>query len=368
MTTDPDQMEFAPLPELIQLPERPRRFLVDVDRFLEVGATRDQFEVSGKGLAVAVIDTGLRADHLDFAGKVLAQRNFTTANGRDPDDAADEDGHGTHVGGIIVAGGAVHKGIAPGAGIVPIKVLPGPFSLIGDALQWLIDNQAALHITAVNISMSDGGNHLDDFRYARHRYRKLIKTLRGRRVPVVVAAGNHYFSHGSRQGMAFPAILRECVSVGAVYDEDIGPKSYLSGAEARSTRAGQITPFSQRLHSSVSRLAYTDIFAPGSKITSSGIRTEEGFSIDSEGTSQAAPVTTGIILLMQEYHLRHTGELPRVIDLVRWLRRGGVKIHDGDDENDNVAHTGRDFIRVHAPTALEAMRRELIKKRIIPAG
>ena len=48
--------------------------------------------------------------------------------------------------------------------------------------------------------------------------RKLIQELRVNRVAVVIAAGNHYFQHNSQQGMAYPAIVRECISVGAVYD------------------------------------------------------------------------------------------------------------------------------------------------------
>ncbi len=367
MTDEFEEMEIAPFDELIQLPEPVLGFLVEIDKFLEVKATREKFDVSGAGLAVAVLDTGLRVDHVDFAGKVLAQRNFTAENGGNPGDVTDPQGHGTHVGGITVAGGAIHTGIAPGAGIVPLKVLPGNFTMVADALQWVIENQTTYQITAVNMSLSNGRNYLNDTQFAGHRVRKLIKTLRDRRVPVVVAAGNHYFTHRSQPGMAFPAILRECVSVGAVYDDDVGEIKYKNGAAARSTRAGQITPFSQRLHSSVNRAAYTDFFAPGAPVTSSGSLTPKGTATDN-GTSMAAPVTAGIILLMQEYYLRHAGELPRVNDLVRWLRRGGVKIHDGDDEDDNVEHTGRDFIRVHALTALDQVRQELIKKNLIPAG
>ena len=227
-----EPMEIAPLPDdLVQFPEPVFGFLVEVDRFLEVRKTRDTFNVSGEGLAVAVLDTGLRVDHVDFAGKVLAQRNFTEAYDSDPDNAADDDGHGTHVGSIIVSGGAgaIHKGIAPGAGIIPLKVLPGDFAMVAEALQWVIDNQSNHQITVVNMSLSDEGNYFDDTDYAQHPVRKAIKTLRAMRVPVVVSAGNLYLQHESQQGMGFPAILRECVSVGAVYDDDVGGMSYFSG-------------------------------------------------------------------------------------------------------------------------------------------
>jgi hypothetical protein len=46
------------------------------------------------------------------------------------------------------------------------------------------------------------------------------------------------------------------------------------------------------------------------------------------------------------------------------LRRGGIPIHDGDDEDDNVGHTNLDFIRADALSALDAVRRSLHKQRL----
>ena len=188
-----------------------------------------------------------------------------------------------------------------------------------------------------------------------------IRELRDEKVAVVIAAGNHYFTHESQQGMSFPAIIRECISVGAVYDAAEGGFSYSSGAKANSTREGQITPFSQRLHYSVNPRTRTDIFAPGAPVTSSGINGPHGESTQ-HGTSQATPVTAGLILLMQDFYQRATGELPTVDNLVKWMRRGGVTIRDGDDEDDNVEHTNKSYTRADAISALDAVRRHLHKQ------
>jgi hypothetical protein len=82
------------------------------------------------------------------------------------------------------------------------------------------------------MSLSDAGNHTSDEDLANDDIRLKIRQLRRARVAVVVAAGNHYFEHSGRQGMGYPAIIRESVSVGAVYDADEGAFSYRGGATA----------------------------------------------------------------------------------------------------------------------------------------
>jgi subtilisin family serine protease len=355
--------DIAPVEPPAQFEEPMFPFLPQVDDFLWVSQARNAFGVTGEGLTVAVLDTGLNSSHVDFEGRVLTERNFTPDNGGDPNDAADGNGHGTNVGGIIVANGD-HVGIAPGANIIPIKVLSnqggGSFAWINDALQWVLDNREEYNISVVCMSLGDGGNYTDDD-FGSNSIRDRIRQLREERVAVVIAAGNDYFSHNSQEGMSFPAIIRECVSVGAVYDAPEGSFSYRSGAKAFSTRAGQITPFSQRLHPSVNARTRTDIFAPGAPITSSGIRGIHGESTQ-HGTSQATPVTAGLILLMQDFYKRATGELPTVDNLVKWLRRGGVTIRDGDDEDDNVEHTNKSYFRADALSTMDAIRRHLHKE------
>lgn len=364
------------IPTMVDPVEKPRQFeqplfphLPEIDSFLWVSRARQAFDVTGAGLTAAVLDTGLNTAHVDFQGRVLAQVNFTNDNGGNQDDATDGNGHGTNVGGIVLANGD-HVGIAPGAHIIPIKVLGdtggGSFEWIANGLRWVRDNHETFGISAVCMSLGDGGNYTSDEHLVDNDIRKLIQELSAKRVAVVIAAGNSYFVHNSQQGMGYPAIVRECISVGAVYDAEEGSFGYGNGARAFSTRAGQITPFSQRLHRSVNRVTQTDIFAPGAPVTSSGINGEHGESVQ-HGTSQATPVTVGMILLMQEFYKRMTGELPEVKDLLKWLWRGGVPIFDGDDEDDNVEHTNQTFIRIDALSSLDATRRALIKK-MLPDG
>jgi subtilisin family serine protease len=337
--------------------------LVEVDNLVRAAKARQLFKVDGAGLAAAVLDTGLRTTHHDFTGRVSAQRNFTADNGGNQNDATDGQGHGTNVTGIIAARGA-HVGMAPGANVIPVKVLSntggGSFQSILDALKWVAANRQAHNITAVCMSLGDSGNYQSDDNFAGDDLRDTIAQLRAQGVAVAVAAGNDYFTHESRQGMSYPAIFRETISVGAVYDFDEGPFSYSSGAQAFSTAPDRITPFSQRLHQKVSSACRTDIFAPGAPVTSSGILSDDGESIQ-HGTSQATPVTVGIVLLLQQYFKNRTGQLPSVDQIEGWIRSSGIKIKDGDDEQDNVLHTGLPFIRLDAVRALDAVRRTLQK-------
>jgi subtilisin family serine protease len=365
----PEQIrDVDPPPLQFDAPQVP--FLPEVDEFVRASQARQLFKVSGRGLSAAVMDTGLNTGHVDFAGRIAAVRNFTSDYGGDPEDVKDGNGHGTNVAGIVLSG-ADHMGMAPEAHVAAIKVLTnrggGSFAWVDQALDWVLHNRTALNITAVCMSLGDGGNYTEDGSLASDPLAQKIVALRQARVPVVVAAGNDYFTHDSKQGMGYPAIIRQTVSVGSVYDAEEGGFRYASGAEAFSTRAGQITPFSQRLHYTVNRATRTEIFAPGAPVTSSGINGPHGESIQ-HGTSQATPVTVGVILLMQEFYLRHAGELPTVEQIILWLRRGGLPILDGDDEDDNVQHTNLTFLRLDAVRALTAVYRELVRRKLLQAG
>lgn len=74
----------------------------------------------GEGVVVAVVDTGVRLDHPDLVGNLLPGFDFVDGDAV-PSDLA---GHGTHVAGLAAADGAV-LGTAPGASLLPVRVLEG---------------------------------------------------------------------------------------------------------------------------------------------------------------------------------------------------------------------------------------------------
>jgi len=337
---------------------------------IQAPEARDTFKVSGAGLSAAILDTGINKDHVDFGkDRIPVQLNYTPDNGGKEDDANDGQGHGTNVAGIVGArekypqpmAQGMHTGVAPGANLIPMKILQnngrGDFAWVERALQWVLDNHARYRIGVANLSLGNATNTASDDDLADNTIRKLVQQLRAQKVAVVVAAGNDYYRYKA-QGMAFPAIIRETVSVGAVYDADVGGMAYQSGAVANNTAKDRITPFSQRLHESFAVPTRTDIFAPGAVVTSTGIggpRTE----LNQQGTSQAAPMTAGVILLMQEYYFRVKQDMPSIDDVEKWLRQGADMVKDDCNDCDNVPHTKLNFPRVNALNTLTAMKKAI---------
>jgi subtilisin family serine protease len=116
--------------------------------------------IDGKGVTVAVIDSGIDRNHPDLIDKVIGEKNFVK------DDATADDllGHGTMVAGIIAGSGAAsggkYKGIAPGASLLNVKVIDsngnGRVSDIIAGIEWAMYNGADV------ISLSLGGLNLGE--------------------------------------------------------------------------------------------------------------------------------------------------------------------------------------------------------------
>ena len=111
---------------------------------------------TGKGIGVAVLDTGIYP-HVDFSGRIWAFRDFISGR-RAP---YDDNSHGTHVSGIIggdgTGSGGRITGIAPGCGLIVLKVLDhmgnGRKEDVLRAFRWILENRRYYGIRVVNISV-----------------------------------------------------------------------------------------------------------------------------------------------------------------------------------------------------------------------
>ncbi|WP_054673398.1 S8 family serine peptidase [Calditerricola satsumensis] len=117
---------------------------------------------SKNDVVVAVIDTGIDAGHVDLdGGKVIGWKDFVN-NRTAP---YDDNGHGTHVAGIIAGEGQAdsrYKGVVPGAALVGVKVLnasgSGSMSTVTAAIDWCIQNKDVYGIRVLNLSLGTSGS------------------------------------------------------------------------------------------------------------------------------------------------------------------------------------------------------------------
>lgn len=155
------------LTALLALPASPARAAVNDPGLKQqwalpaIGAPDAWATGTGAGVTIAVVDTGVDANHEDLAGKVLPGRNMF-----DPKKSAQDDyGHGTHVAGIAAAAtnnGIGMAGVAPDAKILPVKVLdsqgksgstPEGESTVDAGIKWAADQGASI----INLSLGDEG-------------------------------------------------------------------------------------------------------------------------------------------------------------------------------------------------------------------
>jgi cysteine-rich repeat protein len=205
------------------------------------------FGVTGAGVTVAILDTGIDTNHPDLQDDLVAEQCYCSdphpspvigapccPNGQEtqsgPGAAEDDQGHGTSVAGIVTSGGvAAAPGVAPDAGVVAIRVL-GPtgsaFSDVDAGLDWVLLNRNAFGdpIRVVNLSLGDGVEHADPASSpcTGSNTADAIAALHAAGVAVFVSSGNDGFDGG----IAFPACVPDAISVGGVYDAPLGTVSW----------------------------------------------------------------------------------------------------------------------------------------------
>ncbi len=210
----------------------------------------------GKGVKVAVIDTGIDASHPELSGKVDGGYSAITKT-ENPADYQDDNGHGSHVAGTIAAkrDGKGVVGVAPQARLYAVKVLDadgsGNLSDVVDGIVWAAKN----HMDVANMSL---GAPVDS-----EAMKRAVRFARGSGVVIVAAAGNTGGSVG------FPGAYEDVIAVAASDSTD------------------KLAGFSSRGHE-------VDFIAPGVDVLSA--RLGGGFASYS-GTSMASPHVAGLAAL-----------------------------------------------------------------------
>ncbi|MFW6066175.1 MAG: S8 family serine peptidase [Planctomycetota bacterium] len=292
--------------------------------------------ITGSGYTVAVIDTGIAADHPALTGRYVGGYDFVN----DDNDPTDDNGHGTHVTGTAVSSDADHPGMAPEAGYASLKVLDsegsGTFSDIEKALQWVADNRDAHNIVAVNMSFGTNDTYNTS---VTSMISDELATLESRGVFISAAAGNQWYDNQPDEGVSYPSADGSAVAVGSVWTDDFGGVAWNSGAEDHSTAPDRVVSHSDR------STAMLDVLAPGTFITSTAHDWESGADfVSMSGTSMATPSVAGFAVLLREAIEENWDPADWPEDdqwqdtILGIMQDSAVMVYDGDDEDDNVTN------------------------------
>ncbi|PLT30583.1 S8 family peptidase [Peribacillus deserti] len=219
----------------------------------------------GKGMTIAVLDTGCDISHPDIKERIKGGRNFTKDDGGSQNIYQDYNGHGTHVAGTIAASlnqtGVI--GAAPEADLLIVKVLDkngsGQYEWIKNGILYAIEQKADI------ISMSLGGPSDDPGLH------EAIKMAVQSNILVVCAAGNEGDGNDKTDELGYPACYNEVISVGAINLE---------------RRSSDFTNSNNEV----------DLVAPGEGIISTYLG---GKYAKLSGTSMSAPHVSGALALIK---------------------------------------------------------------------
>jgi thermitase len=242
---------------------------------------------TGSGAVVAVIDTGVLASHEDLAGRLLPGHDFV----QNDDTPQDENGHGTHVTGIVAADAGNGKGIegvAPGASVMPIRALDKNGEGSTENVAKGIDYAVAHHADVINLSL--GGDAVSSLIGGDDAFTKAVQNALDKGVVVIAAAGNDTAPFCEQ-----PAVSGPLLCVGAIDRREM--RSFYSSSG--------------------------DLVAPGGSATVGGsdediLSTYNNGKYETiAGTSQATPHVAGVAALLVSLGLHGKAVTDRILATAR---------------------------------------------------
>ncbi|XRG79006.1 S8 family serine peptidase [Rossellomorea sp. GAMAL-10_SWC] len=245
---------------------------------------------NGKGVKVAILDTGVDPTHPDVKDVIKETKSFVPG-----EDFVDHHGHGTHVASTIAGSGAAaggkYKGVAPGADLLIGKVLGneggGSDSGVIAGMQWAVQEKA--DIVSMSLGGTDPSDGTDPISQAVNNLSESSNTL------FVIAAGNA----GNKKGtVSAPGAAAKALTVGAVDKTETG---FLASF---SSRGPLINNFNVK----------PEVTAPGVSITAArAAGTNLGPVVGNyyttiSGTSMATPHVAGAAAILKQRHPDWTGD------------------------------------------------------------
>ncbi|MFI6784857.1 S8 family serine peptidase [Micromonospora sp. NPDC050276] len=270
---------------------------------------------TGKGVDVAVLDTGIDINHPDLAGQIAATESFVPGQ-----TVKDVYGHGTHVASTLAGTGAAsdgnEKGVAPGVRLHVGKVIgddnAGQESWIISGMEWAVRDQ---HAKIVNMSLgADPTDGTDPMSVALNELSEETGAL------FVVSAGN---AGPGQYTVGTPGTADAALTVGAVDGNDT-----LADFSSQGPRLGD-------------RALKPDLTAPGVGILAARSQDSagEGWYRLGDGTSMASPHVAGAAALLAAQHPEFTGKQLKEALVSTAKAVGGLNPYQGGNGRLDIAAT-----------------------------
>jgi serine protease len=253
---------------------------------------------NGAGALVAVVDTGADLGHPDLDANLVTfpDADFIDPNGGDG--AQDENGHGTHVTGIIAAetgNGIGVAGVAPGAKVLPVRVLDangsGSTDVVGKGIRYAADKGAK--VINLSLGLPSGVDQVAKLIGALEPVYSAIDYAISKGAVVVIAAGND-----SVPICAEPSGHPQVICVGATDSRDV--RSFFSNSDLTMTKKYVVAPGGDAITCS------GDIFSTYLRSLPASVCSPEAGYEALAGTSMAAPHVSGVAALLSAKGLSAT--------------------------------------------------------------
>jgi subtilisin family serine protease len=314
-----------------------------------MGALTTRSQYAGAGVSVAICDTGV--DYMNtYLGAAALSGNAKVIGGydtgEDKADPMDADGHGTACAGIVAGTvadtGDYIGGVAPDAKIYALKITDasgqGPDSAIIAAWEWCIthkNDNADNPIMIINTSFG-GERYTSNCDGSLPDYVTTVQNVTNAGITIFASAGNE----GYCDALGSPACLSGVISVGAVYDADVGTQTPCVEVESCLTKHAnpddpdcpyniEETSAADKVTGYSNSASFLTLFAPSTQCYTLQCSAKGStFNTDFGGTSAASPYAAGGAAALQSAAKAITGNFLTPAQVKTYLATTGKSITD----------------------------------------